>query len=64
MRQTGESVGVDFGLKTFLTISTGEKIEAPQFYKHSLKQLRKLNKSVSRKVNTLPSNPHALACGM
>ena len=47
---TGESVGIDFGLKTFLTLSTGEKIQSPQFLKQSLKQLRKLNKSVSRKV--------------
>ena len=50
MQQTGESVGIDFGLKTFLTLSTGEKIEAPEFLKHALKQLRKLNKSVSRKI--------------
>ena len=47
---TSENVGIDFGLKTFLTLSTGEKIEAPEFLKHSLKQLRTLNKSVSRKV--------------
>ena len=47
---TSENVGIDFGLKTFLTISTGEKIESPQFHKQSLKQLRKLNKSLSRKV--------------
>ncbi len=47
---TGENVGIDFGLKSFLTLSTGEKIESPQFHKHSLKQLRQLNKSVSRKI--------------
>ncbi len=47
---TGESVGIDFGIKTFLTLSNGDKIESPQFLKQSLKQLRKLNKSVSRKV--------------
>lgn len=49
LRTTGESVGVDFGLETYLTLSTGEKIEHPQFHKHALKQLRKLNKAVSRK---------------
>ena len=47
---TSENVGIDFGLKTFLTLSTGEKIESPQFHKHALKQLRKLNKSISRKI--------------
>ena len=50
MQQTGESVGIDFGLKTFLTLSNGEKITAPEFLKQSLKHLRKLNKAVSRKV--------------
>ena len=47
---TGESVGIDFGLETYLTLNTGEKIEHPQPLKQSLTELRKLNKSLSRKV--------------
>ena len=47
---TGESVGVDFGMDTYLTLNTGEKIQSPQFLKQSLTELRKLNKSLSRKV--------------
>ncbi len=47
---TGESVGVDFGMETYLTLNTGERIQHPQPLKHSLTQLRKLNKAVSRKV--------------
>ena len=48
---TGESVGADFGMKdAFLTLNTGEKIQPPQPLKQSLNQLRKLNKSLSRKV--------------
>ena len=47
---TGESVGADFGMDTYLTLSTGEKIQSPQFLKHALDQLRKLTKSLSRKV--------------
>ena len=47
---TGESVGIDFGLETYLTLNTGEKIEHPQPLKQSLKQLRTLHKSLSRKV--------------
>ena len=47
---TGESVGIDFGMETYLTLNTGEKIQHPQPLKHSLNQLRKLNKAVSRKV--------------
>ena len=48
---TGESVGADFGMKeAFLTLNTGEKIQHPQPLKQSLKQLRSLNKSLSRKI--------------
>ncbi|RKU19864.1 transposase [Candidatus Poribacteria bacterium] len=47
---TGESVGIDFGMETYLTLNTGEKIYHPQPLKHSLNQLRKLNKAISRKV--------------
>ncbi len=47
---TGESVGVDFGMDTYLTLNTGEKIQSPQFLKQSLTDLRKFNKNLSRKV--------------
>ena len=47
---TGQSVGADFGMKdAYLTLSTGEKKHHPQPLKHSLKKLRSLNKSLSRK---------------
>ena len=46
---TGESVGIDFGMETYLTLSTGEKIQHPQPLKQSLNELRTLNKAVSRK---------------
>ena len=47
---TGKSVGADFGMKdAYLTLSTGEKIQHPQPLKQSLKKLRYLNKSLSRK---------------
>ena len=47
---TGESVGIDFGMDTYLTLNTGEKIQHPHPLKQSLNQLRTLNKSLSRKV--------------
>ena len=47
---TGENVGIDFGLETYLTLSTGEKIQHPQPLKDALKKLRALSKAVSRKV--------------
>ena len=45
----GESVGADFGMDTYLTLNTGEKIHYSQPLKQSLNQLRKLNKAVARK---------------
>ena len=48
--KTGKSAGFDYGNKTFLTSDEGDKIESPQFLKHSLKTLRALNKILSRKV--------------
>ena len=47
---TGESVGADFGMDTYLTLSNGEKIQSPEFLKQSLKHLRKFYQSLSRKV--------------
>ncbi|MDE0322995.1 MAG: RNA-guided endonuclease TnpB family protein [Candidatus Poribacteria bacterium] len=46
---TGSEAGVDFGCKTFLTLSDGIKIESPQFYKQGLNAVRSANKSLSRK---------------
>ena len=49
MPKTGKSAGFDFGLKTFLTSSDGEKIKSPEYLKQSLNKLRTLHKNVSRK---------------
>jgi putative transposase len=57
--QSGEAVGVDFGLSHFLTLSTGEKIEHPLFLNASLKRLRKLSKSISRKKRGSKNRGHA-----
>lgn len=46
---TGKAAGFDFGLKTFLTSSEGEKIESPQFFKQSINDIRKASRSLSRK---------------
>ena len=48
--QTGQSVGCDFGMKdAFLTLSTSEKIQSPQFLRGDIARLRSLNKSLARK---------------
>ena len=46
---TGHEAGADFGMKTFLTLSDGIKIESPQFFKQMLNAIRSANKSLSRK---------------
>ena len=51
---TGNEAGVDFGSKTFLTLSDGIKILSPQFYKQCLNEIRSANKALSRKQ--YPSN--------
>ena len=44
-----KSIGIDFGLKTFLTLSNGEKIQSPQYFKISKNKLARLSKKHSRK---------------
>jgi putative transposase len=54
--RNGASVGVDFGLKTFLTLSDGVEIDSPQFYKKysrsSYKIYQKLSKQEKQKTKT------------
>ena len=46
---TGNEAGVDFGCKTFLTLSDGTQIASPQFYKQDLNAIRSTHKALSRK---------------
>ena len=43
----GASIGLDFGLKTYLTKSDGSKIDSPLFFKKYQNKIRKLNKRLS-----------------
>lgn len=49
------SLGIDFGLTHFLNLSTGEKIESPEYFKKGLENLkneqRKLNKKKKGSTN-------------
>ena len=42
-------IGIDFGLKNFITTNTGEKINSPKAYKKSQKRLTRLARQYSRK---------------
>ena len=44
----GASVGMDFGLKTYLTLSDGTRIENPLFLKQGLSELRRKSRALSR----------------
>lgn len=44
----GASVGMDFGLKTYLTLSDGTRVENPLFLKSGLNELRRKSRALSR----------------
>lgn len=48
-RQEGE-VGLHFGLRVFLTTSTGESIEPPRFLRQAERRLSQLQRGLSKKV--------------
>lgn len=45
-----KAVGVDLGIKTFATLSDGTEIQNPKNLKKSLKKLKRMQRSVSRKI--------------
>ncbi len=49
LEKTGKEVGIDMGLKSFLTTSEGEHVENPRWFRASEKKLRWHNKRVSRR---------------
>lgn len=44
----GASVGIDFGLKTYLTLSDGSKYKNPRFLKLTTNKFRKLSRNLSK----------------
>jgi putative transposase len=47
--RSGNSIGFDFGLKTFLTGSDGSQIESPLFFKLGIRKVKRANRNLSRK---------------
>ena len=47
--KTGKIAGCDFGLKTFLTLSDGKKIESPLFFKQSAIRVKQAGRNLSSK---------------
>ena len=44
----GASVGIDFGLKTYMTLSDGTTVQSPRFLKESLNEVRRRSRNLSR----------------
>ena len=49
LEPTGQSVGIDVGLKSLVTLSNGEQIEPPKFLRQSEDKLVKAQQKLSRK---------------
>jgi len=49
LKRTGKTIGLDVGVKHFLSDSDGRQIENPRFYNRSLERLRKAHRVLSRK---------------
>lgn len=48
-REGNSSIGMDFGLKMFLTCSDGTEIKSPEFLKSDLNEIKKAHKRFSKK---------------
>jgi len=49
LTENGRAIGLDVGVKHFLSDSDGRQIENPRFYEHSLERVRKAHRMLSRK---------------
>ena len=60
-----KAVGIDLGIKTFATLSNGEEIPNPKNLKNAIAKLKRLQRSLSRKVkgsNNREKARRVLAC--
>ncbi|MBA2704787.1 MAG: IS200/IS605 family element transposase accessory protein TnpB [Blastocatellia bacterium] len=49
LEPTGETVGIDLGIETFATLSTGEQVANPKHYRRAEQVLKKAQRRVSRR---------------
>lgn len=54
------TIGIDFGLKTYITTSDKKEIQSPEFFKESLKEIKDLNKKLSKKKKGSNNRKRAL----
>jgi putative transposase len=53
--QTPEQVGIDVGLKTFATLSDGQEIATPRFFRQEQKALAKANRLLAKQEKGTPA---------
>jgi putative transposase len=58
--RTGLSVGIDVGLKSFITLSNGERVDNPRFFVHEEKALAKAQRKLSKAGKGTPERAKAL----
>ncbi len=46
--QEGSAIGIDFGIKKFLTLSNGEVIHSPKFLKRDLKEVKRAHRRIHK----------------
>ena len=54
------TIGIDFGLKVLLTLSNGQEIQSPEFFKSNLKAIKSLNRQLSKKKKGSKNRKKAL----
>jgi putative transposase len=54
------NIGIDFGLKTYLTLSNGTEYVSPEFFKNHSKNIKKANRILSRKKKGSNNRKRAL----
>jgi len=57
MQHADKVVGIDLGLKDFVVLSSGQRVQAPKFFRESQARLKKAQQHLSRKVRC--SNSYA-----
>lgn len=50
IQYTDKVVGIDLGLKDFVVLSSGQRVQAPKFFRESQARLKKAQQHLSRKV--------------
>jgi len=59
LRKNKRSIGIDLGLRSFLTYSDGSKVENPRFFKQEQKELAKAHRKVSKAKKGSPKRSKA-----